>query len=95
MPWLALPYEDEARVAALKIRLDIKALPTLYVLDSNGKKVFEDQRQEVAAAATTEEGAKAVLLSWAEQLKKSAEAEEEKKEWSNQVWTRYYVKYFK
>jgi hypothetical protein len=35
------------------------------------------------------------LLSWAEQLKKSAEAEEEKKEWSNQVWTRYYVKYFK
>ena len=66
MPWLALPYEDEARVAALKIRFDIKALPTLYVVDSNGKKVFEDQRQEVAAAATTEEGAKKVLTSWEE-----------------------------
>ena len=35
-PWLALPYEDEARVAALKTRYDIKALPCLMITDSNG-----------------------------------------------------------
>ena len=50
MPWLALPYEDEARVAALKIRFEIKALPTLVVLDSKGEKISEDARQEVTSA---------------------------------------------
>ena len=40
MPWLALPYDDEARVAALKIRYDIKALPTLVITDITGAKVI-------------------------------------------------------
>ena len=69
MPWLALPYEDEARVAALKIRFEIKALPTLVVLDSKGEKISEDARQEVTSAGQSEEAAKAVLTSWEELLK--------------------------
>ena len=73
MPWLALPYEDEARVAALKIRFEIKALPTLVVLDSKGEKISEDARQEVTSAGQSEEAAKAVLTSWKELLEANAE----------------------
>ena len=75
MPWLALPYEDEARVAALKIRFEIKALPTLVVLDSKGEKISEDARQEVTSAGQSEEAAKTVLTSWEELLKAPKEEE--------------------
>ena len=77
-PWLSLPYSDEARVSALKIKYDLKALPTLVVLDGACTKVIsEDSRQEVSAA-TTEESVKQKLVEWADKLK--AQPEEEKKE---------------
>ena len=40
MHWQALPYAEEARLAALKVRYDVTALPTLVILDSNGNKVL-------------------------------------------------------
>ena len=48
MPWTALPYADEARVSALKVRYNISALPTLVVLDSTGNKTVSiDARKDV------------------------------------------------
>ncbi len=48
MPWTALPYSDEARVSALKVRYNISALPTLVVLDSTGSKIVSsDARKDV------------------------------------------------
>ncbi len=62
MPWLALPYEDEARVAALKIRYDIKALPTLVVTDFTGAKVIStDARQDVTSAGGNAADAQKIL----------------------------------
>ena len=70
MPWLALPYEDEARVAALKIRYDIKALPTLVITDITGAKVISaDARQDVTSAGGSAADAYKILAQWEETLK--------------------------
>ena len=43
MPWLSLPYADEARVSALKVKYDITALPTLVVVNSTGTKTVNKE----------------------------------------------------
>ena len=36
MPWLALPFEDRDRKAALSSRFQVKGIPTLVLLDADG-----------------------------------------------------------
>ena len=67
MPWLALPYEDEARVSALKVRYDVKALPSVTIVDSTGAKVIvSDARQDITSASGKSEDAHKVFASFGE-----------------------------
>lgn len=36
MPWVALPYEDKARVAALGNRYQVQQIPALLLIDDHG-----------------------------------------------------------
>ena len=47
MPWLAVPYKDEARISSLKQRYGINGIPTMVVLDPQGNHVTYDGRKDV------------------------------------------------
>lgn len=53
MQWLALPFGD-ARIQALASRYDIRGIPALVVIDSNGNTITTNGRAAIAA-----QGAKA------------------------------------
>lgn len=48
MPWLAIPYDD-ARIRQLKSIYDVYGIPTLIVIDENGKVITKDGRTAVNA----------------------------------------------
>lgn len=53
MPWLALPFNDRARKAALSTQFGIKGLPTLVLVDgATGAVLTDDGRGEVARDPT-------------------------------------------
>ena len=47
MPWLAVPYTDEPRIAALKQRFGINGIPTMVLVDSQGTVVTYDARKDI------------------------------------------------
>ena len=47
MPWLAVPFQDEARRQALQAAFKVKGLPTLIVLDAEGRLITDDGRSKV------------------------------------------------
>jgi nucleoredoxin len=47
MPWLAVPYSDEARIASLKQKFGINGIPTLIIVDTNGNLVRAEGREEI------------------------------------------------
>ena len=51
MDWLALPYKEEARLAALKVKYDVNAIPCFVIVDGTGTVVVsKDARQDVLAS---------------------------------------------
>ena len=51
MHWFGLPYEEEARLAALKVKYDISQLPMLVIVTTDGSKVLsKDARQDIVNA---------------------------------------------
>ena len=67
MNWCALPYTEEARLAALKVQYEINSLPTLLVLSADGSKVIcQDARKDVAQALEDEEKIGEILTAWNE-----------------------------
>ena len=51
MPWLAVPFNDSQR-SELKQEFNIRGIPTLIVLDSNGKIISTQARYEVNSRGT-------------------------------------------
>ena len=51
MPWLAVPFNDSQR-SELKREFNIRGIPTLIVLDSNGKIISTQARHEVYSRGT-------------------------------------------
>ena len=47
MPWLAVPYEAEDRIQTLKMSYGINGIPTLVVLDPQGKLITYDGRKDI------------------------------------------------
>ena len=47
MPWLGIPYEDEGRRQDLTMTLNIKAIPTLVILDAEDNIITSEGRLEV------------------------------------------------
>jgi nucleoredoxin len=48
MPWLALPFDDRARKAALSEKYGVRGIPTLVILDGKtGKLITTDGRGKV------------------------------------------------
>ncbi|OMJ81720.1 hypothetical protein SteCoe_17771 [Stentor coeruleus] len=47
MPWLALPYEDKSRIAALGIRYQIQQIPCLILIDNQGNMKRNTCRMDV------------------------------------------------
>jgi nucleoredoxin len=47
MPWLALPFEDRARKAALSKKYKVNGIPSLVVLDKDGELITDDGRSGV------------------------------------------------
>jgi len=48
MPWLAMPFEDQARNDALSKRFNIQGIPALVILDAEGRVITTDGRSEVS-----------------------------------------------
>ena len=51
MPWLAVPFNDSQR-SELKREFNIRGIPTLIVLDSNGRIISTQARREVDSRGT-------------------------------------------
>lgn len=49
MPWLAIPLSDRSRKTALSNLFEVEGIPTLVIVDSEGKTVNADGRAAVAA----------------------------------------------
>ena len=47
MPWLAVPYSDEPRIASLKQKFGINGIPTLIIVDTAGNLVRAEGREEI------------------------------------------------
>lgn len=47
MPWLAIPYEDEATRVHLTSLYGIRGIPTLSLLNTDGSVITEDGRGEI------------------------------------------------
>ncbi len=47
MPWLAVPYNDEARISGLKQRFGINGIPTVIVVDNQGTLVTYEARKDI------------------------------------------------
>jgi len=48
MPWKAVPYESEERRGSISSKFSVMALPTLVVLNSQGKVISKNAQPEVA-----------------------------------------------
>jgi len=48
MPWLALPFSDRKTQAQLSSKFKVQGIPTLVILDSEGKVITSDGRSEVS-----------------------------------------------
>jgi len=51
MPWLALPYEDRDTKSNLSDHFDVEGIPTLILLNSQGKLITADGRSAVSKGA--------------------------------------------
>ena len=47
MPWLAIPYEDQEGISALKSLYQVGGIPTLVIIDNKGKVISNDGRWDV------------------------------------------------
>ena len=47
MPWAAVNYEEEQRRATLQQKFGIMAIPTLIILDKEGRIISYDGRQDL------------------------------------------------
>jgi nucleoredoxin len=50
MPWLALPYEERALTNDLMSKYDVFTIPKLVLIDSEGKKLLDNCRDEVESS---------------------------------------------
>jgi nucleoredoxin len=55
MPWLALPYSDRTKKEALSKKFKVNGIPSLVILDENGKVITKDGRQALSEDPTGEE----------------------------------------
>jgi len=49
MPWVALPFQDKARKTALDKKFKVSGIPSLVLLDSDGKLITKDGREAVSS----------------------------------------------
>lgn len=49
MPWLAIPKNNTDAINSIKTHFNVRGIPTFIVLDSNGKVIDSDARNEVAS----------------------------------------------
>ena len=47
MPWLAVPFTDESRIASLKQRFGINGIPTMVILNTEGALVSYDGKKDI------------------------------------------------
>jgi nucleoredoxin len=47
MPWMALPFEDRERKAKLSSKFKVQGIPTLVIVDENGKTITTDGRAAI------------------------------------------------
>jgi nucleoredoxin len=66
MPWLAIPSDEGAAAikSVLADKLKISAIPTLVVLDGDGKYITNNAREAVGAAAAFEEKRNQLIQWW-------------------------------
>merc|ERR1719446_1244359 len=55
MPWLALPYSDRDKKDALSKKFKVSGIPSVVILDADGKVITKDGRQAVSEDPTGEE----------------------------------------
>lgn len=55
MPWLAVPFADRARKEALSKRFKVQGIPSVVVLDVDGKVITTDGRTAIASDPTGED----------------------------------------
>merc|ERR1712100_287490 len=55
MPWLALPFSDRERKAALSKKFKVNGIPTIVILDAEGKVITKDGRSALSSDPTGEE----------------------------------------
>jgi len=55
MPWLAIPFSDRGRKDALSKRFKVQGIPTLIVLDSDGKVITKEGREAISSDSTGED----------------------------------------
>jgi nucleoredoxin len=55
MPWLALPFSERERKADLSKKYKVKGIPTLVLIDENGKTITLDGRSAVSSDPKGEE----------------------------------------
>eukprot|EP00746_Dinoflagellata_sp_MGD_P091801 gnl/MRDRNA2_/MRDRNA2_36364_c0_seq1.p1 gnl/MRDRNA2_/MRDRNA2_36364_c0~~gnl/MRDRNA2_/MRDRNA2_36364_c0_seq1.p1 ORF type:complete len:423 (+),score=121.86 gnl/MRDRNA2_/MRDRNA2_36364_c0_seq1:80-1348(+) len=55
MPWLALPYSDRTKKEELSKKFKVSGIPSLVILDSEGKVITKDGRQAVSEDPIGEE----------------------------------------
>jgi len=55
MPWLALPYADRSRAESFDAKYKIKGIPTVVIIDGDGKTITTDGRAAISSDPTGEE----------------------------------------
>merc|ERR1712224_791126 len=55
MPWLALPYSDRAKKDALSKKFKVNGIPSIIILDADGKVITKDGRQALSEDPTGQE----------------------------------------
>jgi len=55
MPWLALPYSDRAKKDELSKKFGVKGIPSLIIVDADGKVITKDGRAAVSEDPTGEQ----------------------------------------
>merc|ERR1719335_1929874 len=55
MPWVALPFADRDRKAALSKKFKVNGIPSFVLLDTEGKTITTDGRSQVSQDPTGEE----------------------------------------
>ena len=53
MPWLAVPYDDDQKISALKQKFGINGIPTMVVVDNQGNEVKANGREDVSKDCTS------------------------------------------